>query len=233
VVANKNVSIDIEAGGVVGLIGPNGAGKTTFVDAISGFAPATGRIQLAGVDMLRLPPHERRAAGLSRTWQAGELFANLTVRENVAVALAPGGLRALVRDVLGRRSTTMVRQVDDVLEQLGLAEHAEDVARELPLGKQKLVGVARALAGTCSTVLLDEPAAGLDTDESREMGARIRSIASRGIGVLLIDHDMALVLDICDTVNVLHLGSLIYSGPPAGAVEDAGVVEAYLGTPLE
>ncbi|WP_127128893.1 ABC transporter ATP-binding protein [Georgenia sp. SYP-B2076] len=233
VVANNDVSLRVQPGRVSGLIGPNGAGKTTFVDAVSGFAASTGSVTLDGRRIDNLRPFRRCAAGLTRTWQSGELFSNLTVTENVLVASTPGGLGALVRDVFERRRRSRPERVDRVLELMGLSDRAEVVAGQLPLGQQKLVGVARALAGHCSVVLLDEPAAGLDNDESEELRARLRDVAAAGIGVLLIDHDMSLVVDVCDSVDVMQFGSIIFSGPPKEALSDDAVVEAYLGAPLE
>ncbi|MET0931035.1 MAG: ABC transporter ATP-binding protein [Aeromicrobium sp.] len=233
VVANEDVSINVEPGRIAGLIGPNGAGKTTLVDAVSGFAPSTGEVLLDGRRLDGLPAHRRCAAGLSRTWQSGELFSNLTVTENVLVAASPGGIGTLMRDIFGRRRAHDEARITEVLELTGLADDAQTVAGSLPLGRQKLVGVARALAGTPSIVLLDEPAAGLDSDESEELKGRLAAIAAQGIGVLLIDHDMSLVLSACHTVNVLQFGSMIFSGTPDEAMQDAAVVEAYLGAPME
>jgi branched-chain amino acid transport system ATP-binding protein len=230
VVANAEITMTVPPGRITGLIGPNGAGKTTLVDAVSGFARATGSVRVDGRPIDRLRPHERCAAGLSRTWQAGELFDSLTVFENVVVAESPGGIGVLLRDVFGVRRAVVREHIGHVLELMGLTADADRVAGELPLGRQKLVGVARALAGNCKVILLDEPAAGLDHDERRELNGRLRRIAESGIAVLLIDHDMALVMDVCDEVNVLQSGRLIFSGPPAEALADAGVIDAYLGT---
>jgi branched-chain amino acid transport system ATP-binding protein len=233
VVANSDITLDVEPGQVVGLIGPNGAGKTTFVDAVTGFTACTGEVRLAGERIDALPPHKRRAIGLTRTWQAGELFGNLTVAENILVAARPGGVRAVWRDVFGRRDAAGRAVVDRALADVGLEGVANTLARDLTLGQQKLVGVARALAGTCELLLLDEPAAGLDSNESLEFASRVRSIAGKGPGILLIDHDMSLVLNVCDVVYVLEFGKLIFSGPPDAARTDPAVVSAYLGVPME
>ena len=236
-VANDAVTIDVDPGTVVGLIGPNGAGKTTFVDAVTGFTASEGEILLDGSRIDALPPHRRRTAGLSRTWQSGELFGNLSVAENLLVATRAGGWRTLVRDiVVPRRKSTddVVARALDVVE---LADVTDTLARDLSLGQQKLVGVARALAGDPesipSVLLLDEPAAGLDSVESRSFAGRIRSIADSGPGVLLIDHDVSLVLGVCDTVTVLEFGRQIFTGTPAEARTDPTVVAAYLGAPVE
>jgi branched-chain amino acid transport system ATP-binding protein len=233
VVANSDVSLTVEPGQVVGLIGPNGAGKTTFVDAVTGFTGCSGEVWLGGRRIDGLAPHKRREIGLTRTWQSGELFGNLTVAENILVAARPGGLAAVWRDLFGRGGSRGDAVVDRALAAVGLEGVAGTLARDLTLGQQKLVGVARALAGRCELLLLDEPAAGLDSHESLEFAARVRSIAEQGPGILLIDHDMSLVLGVCDVVYVLEFGTLIFSGKPDAARTDPAVVAAYLGVPME
>jgi ABC-type branched-subunit amino acid transport system ATPase component len=229
--ANENVCVEVGAGEIVGLIGPNGAGKTTFVDAVTGFAPATGGIELDGVRLDTLPAHRRRRAGLARTWQSGELFGDLTLAENLAVVVERAGLRALLTD-LGRRR----HQTDDAIRQalalVGLEPMAGRRPDALSLGQQKLAGVARALVGDTRVLLLDEPAAGLDTLESAEFGRELRRIAATGPGVLLIDHDMTLVLDVCDRVYVMDFGQIIAAGTPSEVSSDERVVAAYLGSPV-
>ncbi|MCW0213219.1 MAG: ABC transporter ATP-binding protein [Pseudonocardia sp.] len=242
-VANSDVSITVRPGEVVGLIGPNGAGKTTFVDAVTGFTQCEGEILLNGTPIQELPPHERRASGLSRTWQSGELFGNLSVAENLLVAARKGGWRTLARDLFGRRKADAGRDlVENALAVVGLEGVTDTLARDLTLGQQKLVGVARALAGGSEVLLLDEPAAGLDSMESQAFASRVRAIAQGGEngagdgdgpGILLIDHDMSLVLSVCDVVNVLEFGKHIFSGTPAEARTDPTVVAAYLGAPVE
>ncbi|APE34776.1 ABC transporter ATP-binding protein [Nocardia mangyaensis] len=229
VVANTDIDIAVDAGEIVGLIGPNGAGKTTFVDAVTGFTEYTGSVTLDGIVLDRLGTHRRRRAGLARTWQAGELFGDLTVAQNLAVAIQPAGLRTLFADIVGR-SVPPSETIDAALELVGVPGVAAQRPDELALGQQKLVGVARALVGGSKVVLLDEPAAGLDTHESREFGRHLRRIAAAGIGVLLIDHDMSLVLDTCARLYVLDFGAVIAAGEPARIREDPRVIAAYLGT---
>jgi branched-chain amino acid transport system ATP-binding protein len=233
VTANSEVDLDVRPGEIVGLIGPNGAGKTTFVDAVTGFTRSEGTVTLDGERIDGLRPHLRRRKGLSRTWQSGELFGNLSVRENVKVATRPGGLGTLFRDVfLPRRRTDPA--VDQALALVGLTDESDRLARDLSLGQQKLVGVARALVGTCKLLLLDEPAAGLDSSESLDFAKQLRTIVrDQGSGALLIDHDMSLVLGVCDRVFVLEFGKLIFTGTPAEARTDPAVVAAYLGVPME
>ncbi|MET7773236.1 ATP-binding cassette domain-containing protein [Nocardia sp. NPDC005366] len=229
VVANTDIDIAVDSGEIVGLIGPNGAGKTTFVDAVTGFTEATGQVTLAGAALDRLGPHRRRRAGLARTWQAGELFGDLTVAQNLAVAVQPTGLRTLFSDIVGG-SALPSETIEAALELVGVPGVSARRPGELTLGQQKLVGVARALVGGTRVVLLDEPAAGLDTHESREFGRHLRRVAASGIGVLLIDHDMSLVLDICARLYVLDFGVVIAAGEPARIREDPRVIAAYLGT---
>jgi branched-chain amino acid transport system ATP-binding protein len=167
--------------------------------------------------------------GLSRTWQSGELFNSMTVAQNVLVCAQPPTRGTFWRDLVGRRGDHDA-VVHDVLTQVGLPHLATAQAGSLSLGQQKLVGVARALAGTTHTLLLDEPAAGLDSSESLAFARRIRSIVDAGRGALLIDHDMELVLKVCDMIYVLDFGRLIFAGSPAEVRDDPGVIAAYLGS---
>lgn len=230
VATNQDVDIAVGAGEIVGLIGPNGAGKTTFVDAVTGFTRARGSVRLGDRELGRAAAHRRRRAGMARTWQAGELFTDLTVEQNLAVAVQPVGLRAMFRDII-TGSPPPEGVIEHALDLVGLRAAADLRPDQLSLGRQKLVGVARALVGGSKVVLLDEPAAGLDTHESKEFGTELRRIADTGIGVLLIDHDMSLVLDVCDRVYVLDFGRVIAHGTPSEIRDDAAVIAAYLGGP--
>ena len=224
--ALTDVSLEVGEGELVGLIGPNGAGKTTFIDAITGFVRSTGVVELDGIDISPLSLDARARRGLRRTWQSAELFDDLTVAENVAVALPlPSWRTALRRD---RGVAPPV--VQDSLELLGLGRFADRWPDDLSHGQRKLVGVARALAPAPRLLCLDEPAAGLDTDESAELGAHLRTIADAGTSILLVDHDMDLVLSICDRVHVLEFGQTIAEGGCYEIRTDPRVVAAYLGT---
>ena len=233
VVANTDIDLSVPPGKIVGLIGPNGAGKTTCVDAVTGFAEYSGSVSLGAMSLDGMPPHERRRAGLSRTWQSGELFANLSVTQNVEAAARWGGPGAVWRDLFSKRRAGLDPSVEQALEAVDLLRSGQTLARDLSLGQQKLVGVARALVGNCKLLLLDEPAAGLDSRESLEFATRLRQIVTNGPGALLIDHDMSLVLGICDHIYVLEFGMIIAAGTAEEVRRNPAVIRAYLGTPLE
>jgi branched-chain amino acid transport system ATP-binding protein len=222
------VDLEVGEGRLVGLIGPNGAGKTTFIDAVTGFVRCTGRVKLDGAELTRLPPHARARRGLVRTWQAVELFDDLSVRENLLVASQRPSVGRTLREVVWVPDDGPA-EVDSALELLGLAEVADELPGDLSQGQRKLVGIARALVAKPRLVCLDEPAAGLDTHESAELGRRLRGLVGAGQAMLLVDHDMGLVLGICDEVVVLEFGKVIARGTPDAVRRDPQVVAAYLG----
>jgi branched-chain amino acid transport system ATP-binding protein len=224
-----NVDLDVEPGQLVGLIGPNGAGKTTFVDALTGFVPNRGTFTLDGSDITSLSPHARARRGLARTWQAIELFDDLTVRENLTVAAVHPTPAAAMKALLGRGGGTS-DAVEEALDVFALGEFADATPSELTQGQRKLVAVARALAANPKLLCLDEPAAGLDAQESVAFGQHLRELVDRGTPALLIDHDMGLVLGICDVVVVLEFGKVIATGTPSEVRADPNVVAAYLGS---
>jgi branched-chain amino acid transport system permease protein len=214
--ALRGVTLQVGAGELVGLIGPNGAGKSTFLDAIGGFVTGDGRIELDGHDIGRLPAYERARRGLGRTWQSTELFHDLDVRENLVVAADHGA---------GAAAGT----AQEALRIVGMEWAADAMPDDLSESERKLVGVARALVGNHRLICLDEPAAGLDLRESQELGRCLRGLADNGQSILLIDHDMGLVLSICDRIIVLEFGTVIADGPPESVRRDEQVVAAYLG----
>ncbi len=226
--AVDEVDVVVDEGQLVGLIGPNGAGKTTFVDAVTGFVRYTGRVELDGRDLAGMAPHARARRGLARTWQSTELFDDLTVRENLTVAAERPSFLSLAAELVGRgagESAAAARALD----LLDLGSIAEAMPAELTQGQRKLVGVARAIAMEPRLLCLDEPAAGLDTHESRDLGQRLRRVADAGTTTLLIDHDMGLVMTICDRITVLEFGKVIAAGAPDEVRRDPRVVTAYLG----
>ncbi len=227
--ALQSVDLEVGPGRLVGLIGPNGAGKTTFVDAITGFVHASGSVRLEGREISALPPHVRAHLGLARTWQTIELFDDLTVRENLAVAGGRPTLPASLGEIVLGRQPRAEQLAEEMLGLLDLEDLAEEMPGNLSQGRRKLVGIARALASEPSVLLLDEPAAGLDTRESQDLGRRLRRLVDGGLPTLLIDHDMGLVLGICDEIYVLDFGKLIAKGSPDEVRRNPDVLAAYLG----
>jgi len=226
--AHASAAVVVEEGELVALIGPNGAGKTTFIDAITGFVRYTGRAELDGKDLEGMAPHERARRGLARTWQSTELFDDLSVRENLTVAAHRPSFLALVGDLVGKRIGESAA-AEQALELLDLGSIADATPDHLTQGQRKLVGVARAIAMQPRLLYLHEPAAGLDTRESEDLGQRLRKIADAGTATLLIDHDMGLVMTICDRITVLEFGKVIAAGSPDEVRRDPRVVKAYLG----
>jgi len=228
--AVQDVTLEVPAGTITGLIGPNGAGKTTTIDALCGVVPCTtGAITLGGVPIEGLGAHRRARAGLARTFQSVELFDDLTVRDNLLVAAIPNQWWGVVVDAVAPRRRAKAIDVDFALDAVGLLDDAHTMPTELSHGRRRLVGVARALAARPKVLLLDEPAAGLGPDESAALGRVIQGLPAAGISVLLVDHDMTLVLGVCETLTVLDLGRVIAQGTVDAVRDDPAVVDAYLG----
>jgi branched-chain amino acid transport system ATP-binding protein len=219
--ALAEVDLELARSEVVGLIGPNGAGKTTLVNVITGFDfPTMGRVELEERDVTRWSPQRRGRAGLARTFQHGHAFKGLTVRENVEVAAL--GVGASGRDARSRAQS--------LLDALGLRARADDNASALPHGDERKLGVARALAAEPRFVLMDEPAAGLTEAEVPDLAAVVRSVRDdHGAGVLLIDHNVTLILDVCDRIHVLDQGRTLAEGTPDEIRKNIDVANAYLG----
>ena len=219
--ALREVTLELERGEIVGLIGPNGAGKSTLVNVLSGFdRPSSGTVELEGRDITRWKPSRRGRAGLVRTFQHSHAFRALSVRENVEVAALGAGSRL-------RAARAWAEQL---LEALGLTAHADAPADTLAQGDERRLGVARALATNPRFVLLDEPAAGLPEAELSVFAEAVQAVRDdREAGVLLIDHNMALIMEICDRIHVLDQGRTLAEGPPADIRANLDVAAAYLG----
>ncbi|HEX2577678.1 MAG TPA: ABC transporter ATP-binding protein [Aquihabitans sp.] len=217
-------SLEAESGQITGLIGPNGAGKTTMFNVITGLtAPDGGRVRLGGRDVTGLRLHQRARTGLARTFQQLELFSMLTVRENIRVAA----------DIHRRWSgdkQSCAAVTDAIIERVGLGAVADARVTTLPTGQGRLVELGRALAARPSVLLLDEPASGQDDLETARFGDLLRELAEDGAAVVLVEHDMSLVMKVCDRVHVLDLGRMIAAGDPATVQADPAVLDAYLGT---
>jgi branched-chain amino acid transport system ATP-binding protein len=230
--ANDSIDLDCHDGMVVGLIGPNGAGKTTFIDAITGFTPLTqGRVMFDGHDLAGKSPDKRSLMGLTRTFQSLELFEDLSVRDNLLAAAERPRWYSLLSDVVvpRRNERRHHEQVEWALDVLRIAPLADAMPNDLSHGQRKLVSVARALASRPKLVLLDEPAAGLDTAESKLLGTQLRDCLTQNMGMFLIDHDMGLVLNVCDYIYVLDFGRIIAHGTPSEVRANPVVIAAYLG----
>ena len=234
IAALVDVSVRLAPGELVALIGPNGAGKTTLFNCLSGvLRPDSGQILMKGRELAGLPPHKRAQLGLGRTFQRIELFGGLTVREHLLVAdRAQRGGASLWRDLVGRSrpSAEERERCDDVLELVGLAEHADRPAHSLTLGTGRVVELARALVCQPDLLFLDEPSSGLDHRETDEMAAVLEQVRQgRGTAILLCEHDVAFVERLASRTYVLDCGRLIADGPTAEVLTSPEVRTAYLG----
>jgi branched-chain amino acid transport system ATP-binding protein len=234
--AVSECSLRVEGGRVSGLIGPNGAGKTTTFNAICGVvAPSSGRVLLDGVDISRLGTHQRARQGIGRTFQRLEVFSSLTVRENVQVGLEirrswSRRRGALPQYLAGGGDPAPAEEIDLILQRLDLAPLADELVGNLPTGHARLVELGRALAARPSILLLDEPASGLDDNETEAFGDLLVTLAGNGLGILLVEHDVALVMRVCEHLSVLDFGQVIATGTPGEIRSNEAVLAAYLGT---
>ncbi|ADZ69160.1 ABC transporter ATP-binding protein [Polymorphum gilvum] len=220
--ALSHVTLSIEPGRITGLIGPNGAGKTTLVNVLTGFqGPTEGAVTLDGAALTGLQPHEVRRRGVARTFQGGRLFRDLPVIDNLEVT----GVG------LGQSRAAAIAEAETMLDWIGISPLADRIAGTLPYTDERRVAIGRALMGRPGYVLLDEPAAGMSAPEVADLAGLIRRIAGEmGCGVLLIEHNVGLVLDLCDHIVVLDSGAVIESGPPAVIRDSEKVRHAYMGT---
>ena len=233
--ALDDVSLTVHRGEIRGIVGPNGSGKTTLFNVISGFyRPSAGKVLMDGRVISGRRPYRLATLGLARTFQNLRLFAELTVRDNLMVALDRSRMHAIWRYALWpvgiwRQERRLGRQADELLDRFGIAEFAGAAPGSLPYGIQRRIEIARAMAGAPRLLLLDEPAAGLNGEEVRQLAEIVRSIRDSGVTVVLIEHNMGLVMSLCERVTVLANGSVIAEGTPAEVAGDHAVIEAYLG----
>jgi branched-chain amino acid transport system ATP-binding protein len=236
VVAVDGVSFDVAQGEIVGLIGPNGAGKTTVINLLSGLIrPTAGTIVFDGTRLDRLPPHRVTRAGVARTYQNIRLFRGLSALDNVIVGThtqtrQPFASRLAFAPPVRREEEAARSAARALLDRVNLGDRARAIATSLPYGEQRRLEIARALASRPRLLLLDEPAAGMNPSEMAQLMALIRSLADAGQTVLLIEHNMQVVMGVCDRLVVLNFGRKIAAGPPATISRDPEVIAAYLGS---
>ncbi|MCZ7527942.1 MAG: branched-chain amino acid ABC transporter permease/ATP-binding protein [Acidimicrobiia bacterium] len=235
VTAVEDVSLDLHPGEVVGLIGPNGAGKTTLIDAITGFVkPVRGSIALGQRSLDHASASRRARAGLRRSFQSLELFEDVTVAENLRAGADRASRLSWLTDLFRPGRHPLPPTAVDAIRTFGLEDDLPQRPTQLPYGRRRLVGIARAVASGPSVIMLDEPAAGLDETESQELATLIRALADeRGMAVLLVEHDVRLVMSTCNRVIVLDFGRVISQGTPEEVRNDPAVIAAYLGGPAE
>lgn len=225
-IALDSVTIGVEEGSITGLIGPNGAGKTTLFNVVNGLLePSDGTVRFDGRSITGLAPYRRARAGMARTFQRLELFTSLSVRGNVQVA---GEIRNnwSLRTVAGM---DVDREVDRVLDLVGLTDVADREVSEIPTGQARLVEMARALMTNPRLLLLDEPASGQDEHETEAFGDLLRRLVDDGVTIFLVEHDMSLVMAVCDIIHVLDFGLVIAEGTPSEIQVNEAVLDAYLG----
>ena len=227
-IAVNELSLTIDPGTITGLIGPNGAGKTTLFNVISGLlAPSSGRVLFADRDITSLAPHKRARIGIGRTFQRLELFNSLTVIDNLRVSIETSNQWKTSREAVS--GSSMNAKINKILDLTGLNSVRNAMASEIPTGQARLVELARALVLSPNLLLLDEPASGQNDEETERFGQLLRELCNSGISIFLVEHDMSLVMNTCDQVNVLDFGTVIAKGTPTEIQEHELVIEAYLG----
>ncbi len=230
-----HMSLSVPDDGIVAIIGPNGAGKSTMFNLLSGvYAPDEGRIMLDGQDITGLEPHETNRLGLARTFQKIRLFKKLTVLHNVVIGFQPRRRISvwqvvLRRGLLNRETRETQQRAMELLEFVGLADVAHETASTLPYGRQRMLEIARAMATSPRVLLLDEPAAGLNSEEARELVGLLRRIRERGMAVVVVEHNMDLVMNVAERISVMRTGELLFAGTPDEVQQQPEVVQAYLG----
>ncbi len=235
--AVDGASFQVGAGAVHGLIGPNGAGKTTIINLVSGLLqPTSGELRIEGLPTGGLAPHRVAALGVARTFQNIRLFPDLSARDNVIVGAHLRRRESLAARLLGlpaagRAEAAVRERAEALLARVGLADRMRERVKHLSYGEQRRVEIARALASEPKLLLLDEPTAGMNPVEVEAVAALIAKVAAEGHSVLLVEHNVRLVMDVCHVVTVLNFGKVIAEGPPARVAEDPAVVTAYLGGP--
>lgn len=231
----QDIALQLRPGEITGLIGPNGAGKTSFFNCLTGlYSPQQGGIRLGDVRLEGLPPTRRAALGFSRSFQHVALCPELTIAENVMIGLdrqsTSGWLAAFLPFASGERERARNRELAiGALDKLGIAHVADELPTQLPPGVLRLAEIARAIVGSPRVLLLDEPAAGLNSVETRDLANALKKLRSPGLVLVVVEHDMDLIMDVCDSIHVLNVGKLLASGDPARIRVNPEVVRVYLG----
>jgi branched-chain amino acid transport system ATP-binding protein len=225
--AVRDVDLDVEAGRITGLIGPNGAGKTTTFNVITGLQEtSSGKVSLDGEDLTKLAPHRRARRGIARTFQRLEVFGSLSARENILTA-------AEIRKSWSRDKSDPRAVTQDIIDRIGIGAVADDRVDAMPTGQARLVELGRALATKPRVLLLDEPASGQDEQETEAFANLLLDLAHEGMAILMVEHDVALVMRVCEWIHVLDFGAILAVGTPDEIQQNQAVLEAYLGAAAE